>query len=199
MKVTVENKTFHLLPTPTPFQLNGRRTTGTFAKYDKELSGEETSTKGYGSDDTCSTANSELDCGNPDDGDDGMPFFFKSSWTEWVRDLEFQMIRLAHERAKTLLPENFRKMVTDHIPTVIAAQVCRSVSTARFRLFLKFAGAFPHLSVDDIQKRARVRVWMVMPRLHAIHKLREQPPNFLNVFGEIIRCKSTYHLLHYKT
>lgn len=106
------------------------------------------------------------------------------------------MIRL---RAKTLLPENFRKMVTDHIPTVIAAQVCSSVSTARFRLFLKFAGAFPHLSVNDIQKRARVRVWIVMPRLHAIHKVREQPPKFLNVFGEIIRCKSTYHLLHYKT
>lgn len=187
-KVKVDNKSFRLANTPTPFQLTGRRTTGTFAKYDEDALNDTTDpphTNGDG-EPQCEPATEHV---NPDDWPDGMPLFLKSSWVECARCPEFHLIAKAHERANTLLPVEYREMVTDHIPTVIAAQECVNDTTARFRLFLKFSGAFPHLNVDYIRNHARVRIWIVMPRLLAIHKLELEPSKFLSVFWDAIRCE----------
>lgn len=187
-KVKIGDTAFRLAPSRSPFQVNGRRTSCAFAKYDEDMTNESMNSSSVGQDGkTHCTPASSTRHGNLDVWRDGMPLFLKSTWTEWVRFPEFYMISLAYERANTLLPEEFRRMVTDHIPTVIAAQQCKTVSTARFRLFLKFAGAFPHLSMEDIKKRARVRVLMVMPRLQSVHKI--EPSLFLNALWDSIRCK----------
>lgn len=188
-RVKVGNKAFRLFPTPTPFQLNGRRKTGTFARLDEDfnedITDESSSSSQDHNDDRCSFPPTTA-YGNPNDWNDRMPLFFKSTWTESVRYLEFQVIIVIRKRVKEFLPEKYRTMVTDHIPIIVAAEQCKNVTTARFRLLLKFAGAFSHLSVDNIQKRARVRVWMVTPRLLSIHKL--EPSKFLHVFWDAIRC-----------
>lgn len=192
MKVKIDNKSFRLAPTETPFQLNGRRTTGTSAIYDdddpdEDVSSSESSSRG--NDERHSTTDAFR--GNPDEWENGMPLFFKSYWVECARNPEHHFISETHKRANTILPERYRRMVTDHIPTVIAAQVCKNDTTARFRLFLRFAGAFPHLNVEYIQAHARVRVWIVMPRLRAIHKL--EPSQFMTVLWDSIRCEQDIH------
>lgn len=195
MKVKVDNKSFRLAPTETPFQLNGRRTTGTSAIYDDDAPDEDVSSSessSRGNDERHSTTDAFR--GNPDEWENGMPLFFKSYWVECARNPEHHFISETHKRANTILPERYRRMVTDHIPTVIAAQVCKNDTTARFRLFLRFAGAFPHLNVESIPAHARVRVWIVMPRLRAIHKL--EPSQFMTVLWDSIRCKQAHSFLN---
>lgn len=111
-----------------------------------------------------------------------IPLFFKSSWVPCVGAKEPETIKTAHERANKLLPEKYQKMVTDHIPTVIASRVSNKSSTSVIRQLAQ--------EVDgsvQMHGEARVRVWMVTHRLEPSEDL--DPPIYWRVFWETLRCK----------
>lgn len=116
------------------------------------------------------------------------PLFFKSSYAKCCDRKEPDIINIIHERANSLLPEKFRRMVTDHVPTVIASEECESESTAIIRLLIKESGGFAQLSEKDIIKESRVRVRMVTRKLHVLQNL--PPASFWRIFWELIRCTS---------
>lgn len=117
---------------------------------------------------------------------DEMPLFFKSSWVKCCDAKEPDTVKLVHERANTLLPEKYRKMVIDHVPTVIASQVCSKGTTSIIRLLVKEADESIRFSEKDVRKHARERVWMVSRKLEPTHG--SSPSEFWWVFWEILRC-----------
>lgn len=121
---------------------------------------------------------------------DEMPLFYKSSWVKCTDLKEPDAINVAHERANTLLPEKFRKMVTDHIPTVIASRVCSEQSTSTIRLLIGEVMESVQFTKEDLRKHARVRVWLVTQKLEPIEGL--DPPDFWQTFLKLLRC--TYFL-----
>ena len=116
-------------------------------------------------------------------------FFFKSSWAECGRDKEPEILRVAYERANKYLPENCRKMVTNHLPVVEASKECGSVSTLIIRLFMKQAGGLSEISEGTMKKQARVQILMVTKKLL---KVTDVPDAYLVWKGvwEINRCMS---------
>lgn len=119
--------------------------------------------------------------------------FFKSSWMKSSDRKEPEIIGIIHDRANSLLPQEYRKMVTDHIPAVVGSKECKAESTTIIRLLIKIAGGFSDLSTGDISKQGRVRVWMVTRKLKKLHRIG--PSVFWRVFWELIRCTYIYLLL----
>lgn len=117
---------------------------------------------------------------------DEVPLFYKSSWVKCIDSKEPDTINIAHERANTLLPEKYRNMVTDHIPTVIASQVCIKQSTSTIRLLVRDVDESVQFKVEDIRKHARVRVWIVSRKLEPSEDL--DAPTFWRIFWELLRC-----------
>lgn len=126
-----------------------------------------------------------------EDTKDEMPLFYKSSWVNCIHLKEPDTINLAHQRANTLLPEKFRKMVTDHIPTVIASRICYKSATSTIRFLISAVNDSAQFKEKAIWKHARVRVWLVTRKLEPVRNL--EPPVFWKVFWEILRC--TFYLL----
>ena len=116
---------------------------------------------------------------------DAKPWFFKSSWKEDFRDSEYNIIRVARERAVKYLKE-YSGMVTNHIPKVKAGETCTSFSTSRVRVFMKNVGGNMDLGGDHIEQHSRTRVWMVTRKLQPITGLRAD--DFWKVFWDIVRC-----------
>ena len=113
------------------------------------------------------------------------PWFFKSSWKEDFRVSEYDIIRVARERAVKYLKE-YSGMVTSHIPEVKAGETCACFSTSRVRVFMKDVGGKMDLGVDHIEQHSRTRVWMVTHKLRPITKLKAD--DFWKVFWDIVRC-----------
>ena len=113
------------------------------------------------------------------------PWFFKSSWKEDFRDSEYNIIRVARERAVKYLKE-YSGMVTNHIPKVKAGETCTSFSTSRVRVFMKNVGGNMDPGGDHIEQHSRTRVWMVTRKLKPITKLKAD--DFWKVFWDIVRC-----------
>ena len=111
--------------------------------------------------------------------------FFKQSWTESTRHKEFDIIMTAYSRAEALLKEHSR-MVTDHLPTVEAAEASSADVTSVFRTLIYEIGGLEGTSKADIEKRSRVKVWMVNERLKPVTSLK--PDDFWKVFWDIVRC-----------
>lgn len=126
------------------------------------------------------------------DNKDAMSLFYKSSWIKCIDLKEPDTINTAHQRANTLLPEKFRKMVTDHIPTVIASRVCNKSATSTIRLLVREVDDSAQFKEEDIRKHARVRVWLITRKLEPTHGLK--PPEFWRVFWEILRCAYRFSL-----
>lgn len=116
----------------------------------------------------------------------GTSFFYKSNYVKCRDPKEPDTIDIIHERANSFLPEKYRKMVTDHVPRVIASAECESDSTAIIRLLIKTAGGFEQLTEEDILKESRVRMCMVTRKLQVLQNL--PPSDFLQIFWELIRC-----------
>lgn len=116
----------------------------------------------------------------------GTSLFLKSSYAKCRDPKEPDIIDIIHERANSFLPEKYRKMVTDHVPTVIASEECESESTAIIRLLIKGAGGLAQLTEEDIMKESRVRMYMVTRKLQVLQNL--PPSDFLRIFWELIRC-----------
>lgn len=123
------------------------------------------------------------------------PLFLKSSYVKCSDRKEPNIINIIHERANTLLPEKYRKMVTDHVPTVIASKECDSESTAIIRLLIKAAGGFTQLTEEDIRKESRIRVWLVTRKLQVLQNL--PPASFWRIFWQLLRCTSRYAIIIY--
>lgn len=117
---------------------------------------------------------------------DEIPLFYKSSWVKCIDSKEPDTIKIANERANTLLPEKFRKMVIDHIPTIIASQVCDKHPTSTIRLLVRNVDESTQFKEEDIRNHSRVRVWLVTQMLEPSHDL--EPPEFWRIFWEILRC-----------
>lgn len=175
-KVEVDGQKFCLDYVPTPFQLCGRRTTGTFAEHESCL------TDGNEGEDVLHNANQ----GFRQNKKKKKRLFFKSSWKEICRGKEYEIIKVGRKRLRRLLPKMYQPMVKNHIPQVIASQECTSESTAVIRFFLDEAEGNALAGGEINQKGARVMVWMVTPRLRPIHTL--DPANFWRVYWDIIRC-----------
>ena len=112
-------------------------------------------------------------------------FFLKQCWTESTRDKEFDIIETAHSRAEELLKE-YSWMVTDHLPKVEAAEASSVDVTSIFRTLIYETGGVEGTSKADIEKRSRVKVWMVSERLKPVTSLK--PDDFWKVFWYIVRC-----------
>lgn len=123
------------------------------------------------------------------------PLFLKSSYVKCSDRKEPNIINIIHERANTLLPEKYRKMVTDHVPKVIASKECESESTAIIRLLIKAAGGFAQVTEEDMLKESRVRVWMVTRKLQVLQNL--PPASFWRIFWQLLRCTSRYAIVIY--
>lgn len=121
-----------------------------------------------------------------------MKFCFKSSWKECIRVHEYIIIAEAFKRVSELLPEEFRTMVTDHLPRVIASQECSTESTAVIRFFVDQAKGDTRTPIGSIRKGSRVRVWIIAERLDALFKL--QPCDFWQGFWDIVRCECMIHV-----
>ena len=120
--------------------------------------------------------------------------FLKSNWAEERQEhKEPDVIRTAHDRASTLLPEKYRDMVINHIPAVITSDECTAESTSTIRLLMRKAGEMKEMSVDDIHSHARVQVFLVSQKLQPVEDLT--PVDFWQVFWDIVRCKLDLHTL----
>lgn len=95
-------------------------------------------------------------------------------------------IIVAHKRVETILPEKFRMMVTDHIPTVLASRVFNESAISTTRLLVRDTEQCAQLKEAIIQKHARVRVWMDSRKLEPVHNL--EPSVFWRVFWETLQC-----------
>lgn len=104
------------------------------------------------------------------------PLCSKISWAEASRTKEPDIINTAHERAKALLPGRYCKMVTDHIPEVVASQVFDEETTMDVARLVQL----------DTKASDRVKVVLVMRRLRPITDL--EPVDFWKVFWDINRC-----------
>lgn len=164
--VEVAGRRFYLAEEPLPFQLKGRRTAATCAEPEPD-----------------NLQNTER---RPTV--DEMTLFFKSTWRERIRTPEYDIIKLIDDRAINHLPEEFRKMVTDHLPTVIASQECTNENTATIRVLLQQAATGGVIKVEKELYGARVRTWMVTRRLEAVIDL--EPSDFLRVYWDSMRCTS---------
>ena len=215
-KVELGNKTYYLERAHPRFQLHGRHAYTTPAHTEPKTSDDKTSASNAGSQangnlrrstrnkPSASTpqpqpqpvvstpalaAQETPDAESPGEGLPPPPkgFFFKSSWAECGSDKEPEIIRVAYERANKYLPENCRKMVTNHLPVVEASKECGSVSTLIIRLFMKQAGGLSEISEGTMKKQARVQILMVTKKLL---KVTDVPDAYLVWKGvwEINRC-----------
>lgn len=118
-----------------------------------------------------------------------MTMFYKGVWRERVRVSEPSAIETIDDRTRKLLPEKFRKMVTDHLPKVITSQECHKENTATIRVLLKQAcSGSVHIESEDQERGARVWTWMVSEKLGRVEKL--DPLNFIRVWTDCLRCES---------
>lgn len=123
----------------------------------------------------------------------GPEMFFKSSWVKCRDSKEPTVLGTARERANTRLPEGYRRMVTDHIPSMAASRVCRTENTATIRELILEADGDAQFTKDDVRKYARERVWLITRKLEPIQEL--DPADFWKVFWEMVRCKYIKPLL----
>ena len=91
----------------------------------------------------------------------------------------------AYSRAEALLNE-YSRMVTDHLPKVEAAEASSVDATSIFRTLIYEGGGLEGTSKADIERRGRVKVWMVSERLKPVTSLK--PDDFWKVFWDIVRC-----------
>ena len=119
--------------------------------------------------------------------------FIKSSWVEERKEhKEPEIIRIANDRASSLLPQKYRNMVTNHIPTVITSDEHTSDSTSIIRLLLKRAGGIEDMSLDDIHNHARIQIVLVTKKLQPVQDLA--PVDFWKAFWDIARCEFSINI-----
>lgn len=119
--------------------------------------------------------------------------FIKSSWVEERKEhKEPEIIQIANDRASRLLPQKYRNMVTNHIPTVITSDEHTSDSTSIIRLLLKRAGGIEDMSLDDIHNHARIQIVLVTKKLQPVQDLA--PVDFWKAFWDIARCEFSINI-----
>ena len=91
----------------------------------------------------------------------------------------------AYSRAEALLKE-YSRMVTNHLPKVEAEEASSAPMISIFRRLIYELGGLEGTSKADIEKRSRVKVWMVNERLKPVTSLK--PDDFWKVFWAIVRC-----------
>lgn len=173
--VEVSGQKLYVSQEPLPFALKGRRTSAMFAELVFD----------------------ELNHLKPrpisDASNTGFSKFFKGIWRECVRLSEPDTIEITRDRTRKHLPEKFRKMVTDHLPTVITWQECHKENTATIRVLLKQAcSGSVHIESEEKLFGARIWTWMVSEKLDRVEKL--DPLSFLRVLTDCMRCESLTRL-----